>query len=303
MDRIIFGDNQFFGINHMSEEKAQAQLERFRDSRAIIDVLDAAYDAGLRGFMFSTHDRVRDICSHFRSNLSAYAGVRFYPVLPYAQKYAAAVAESGILGVARDAFITNNSAGGLAGSIVHGGIGILTQDPFELMKVLVDAEMLMFRGLDVGVVFLQNIVADLLLGLRLGEAFVRFSEYVSKRYSVEAGFMTMNLPAMVGYLKECGLGNPIVCASVNKIGYLMNPDRDSYQRTIAAGDFRPVAMSILASGAIPPCEAVEYACSQKNIESFVFGASSKDNIVSTKSLIEQFNPNPDTSWSQQLCLR
>jgi hypothetical protein len=234
---------------------------------------------------------VREICGHFRSNLSSYPGVRFYPVLPYAHKYAAAVAETGILGVAKDAFVTNNSARSLAGSIVHGGVGMLTQDPFELMKVLVDAEMLMFRGLQLGVVFLQNIVADLLLGLRMGEAFVRFSEYVSKRYGADAGFMTMNLPAMAAYLKECGLRNPIVCASFNKIGYLMNPSRDSYERTIAAGGFRPVAMSIFASGAVPPSEAIEYACSLNNIESFVFGASSKSNIVSTKLLIEQFRPH------------
>ncbi len=289
MDHIIFGDNQFFGINHMSEEKAQEQLERFRDNQAIIDVLDAAYDANLRGFMFSTHDRVRDICGHFRANLSSYRGARFYPVLPYAHKYAAAVAERGILGVAKDALLTNNSAGGLVGSLVHGGVGVLTQDPFELMKVLVDAEMLMFRGLPLGVVFLQNIVGDLLLGLGCGETFVRFSEYISKRYDAEAGFMTMNLPAMAGYLRKCGLKNPIVCASVNKIGYLMNPDRLSYERVIAAGEIRPVAMSILASGAVPPSEAVEYACGLKNIESFVFGASSKRNIVMTASLIEQFS--------------
>ena len=29
MDRILFGDNQFFGINHMSEEKARAQAMQF----------------------------------------------------------------------------------------------------------------------------------------------------------------------------------------------------------------------------------------------------------------------------------
>ena len=48
LDRIIFGDNQFFGINHMSEEKAQAQYERFRNVSAIIDVIDIAYDAGIK---------------------------------------------------------------------------------------------------------------------------------------------------------------------------------------------------------------------------------------------------------------
>jgi hypothetical protein len=30
LDRIIFGDNQFFGINHMSEDKAQALEEKFK---------------------------------------------------------------------------------------------------------------------------------------------------------------------------------------------------------------------------------------------------------------------------------
>ena len=31
MDRVLFGDNQFFGVNHMSEEKARAQQMRFQD--------------------------------------------------------------------------------------------------------------------------------------------------------------------------------------------------------------------------------------------------------------------------------
>ena len=32
MDRLLFGDNQFFGVNHMSEEKARAQQMRFQGS-------------------------------------------------------------------------------------------------------------------------------------------------------------------------------------------------------------------------------------------------------------------------------
>ena len=68
MDRVIFGDNQFFGINHMSEEKAQAQAMRFKDVQAIMDVIDVAHECGLRGFMFSTHDRVAEVCDRFREN-------------------------------------------------------------------------------------------------------------------------------------------------------------------------------------------------------------------------------------------
>ena len=54
MDRIFFGDNQFFGVNHMSEEKARQQLMRFQDINAIVDVLYAAYSAGVPGFMCTT---------------------------------------------------------------------------------------------------------------------------------------------------------------------------------------------------------------------------------------------------------
>ena len=31
MDRIIFGDNQFFGVNHLSEAKARVQSKKFKN--------------------------------------------------------------------------------------------------------------------------------------------------------------------------------------------------------------------------------------------------------------------------------
>ena len=39
MDRILFGDNQFFAVNHLSDERSRAQAVRFKDNSAIIDVL------------------------------------------------------------------------------------------------------------------------------------------------------------------------------------------------------------------------------------------------------------------------
>ncbi len=68
IDRILFGDNQFFGVNHMSEEKARQQLVRFKDTSAIIAVLDDAYQMGIRTFMCTTYDRVGEICDHMRAD-------------------------------------------------------------------------------------------------------------------------------------------------------------------------------------------------------------------------------------------
>ncbi len=59
-----------------------------------------------------------------------------------------------------------------------------------------------------------------------------------------------------------------------------------YEKTIRERRFRPIAMSVFASGAIPPEEALEYVCSQRKIESIVFGASSKRNIVQTRDLVQ-----------------
>ena len=72
MDRLLFGDNQFFGVNHMSEEKARAQSMRFQDIKAVIEVLDTAYDAGINTFMCTTHDRIAKVCDHMRANPERY---------------------------------------------------------------------------------------------------------------------------------------------------------------------------------------------------------------------------------------
>ena len=93
IDPIIFGDNQFFGINHMSENKAQALAEKFRELKAITDVIDIAYDCGINAFMLNTHDRAMHICDHFRKNAARYPDLCLYPSMPYAHKYANAVAE------------------------------------------------------------------------------------------------------------------------------------------------------------------------------------------------------------------
>ncbi len=287
MDRIILGDNQFFGINHMSEEKAQAQAERFRDVEAIIEVIDTAYDCGIRAFMFNTHDKVAQICDHFRAHPERYADLRLYPSMPYAHKYANVVAEKGIFGALNEFVFADASMKQAIGTIYRGGKTVFTRDMMEVMRLLVDAEMKMFRGLNVKVVFLQNIVTDILLGMEVKECFVEFAAHVEKKYNVEVGFNTMNMPKLVDFLLDCGLENPIVCSSINKIGYLMSPNMESYEEVMKTRTFRPMAMSIMASGAVPPREAIEYVARQKNIRSIVFGASSRKNIEETKRIIEE----------------
>jgi hypothetical protein len=285
MDRVLFGDNQFFGVNHMSEEKARAQQMRFQDLQAVIDVLDAAYQEGIRTFMCTTHDRVAQICDHFRANSAKYPDYQFYPCMPYAHKYANALTEHGMIEALR-LFLPQDGA---VGAMLKGGLALANKDIATIMQLLIDAEMKMFHGLKTPVIFIQNVITDLLLGLGFNDCFRIFHDHVREKYNAEPGYITMNVPKLLDVLDGLGIDNPIVCANINKIGFRMCGGIDLYEKTIATRRFRPVAMSVLASGAIAPREGIEYVCKQSRVESIVFGASGRGNIRQTKALIDELS--------------
>ena len=284
MDRLLFGDNQFFGVNHMSEEKARAQAMRFQDLGAVMEVLDAAYDEGVTTFMCTTHDRVAQIADVVRGDPERYARMDFFPCMPYAHKYANAMTEEGPLGALRR-FLPEESVFSAA---LRGGKSLASKDIDGVTRLLIDAEMSMFKGLRTPVVFLQNVVVDLLLGLGFDEAFAIFADHVRTRYAAEPGFITMNLPLLLDTLERLGIDNPVVCSTINKLGFRMPGGLAAYEEVLRSRRFRAIAMSVFASGAIPPDEAIAWVCEQPNLESIVFGASSRRNIASTRALVDRY---------------
>lgn len=290
MDRLLFGDNQFFGVNHMSEEKARAQQMRFQELDAIMNVLDSAYDEGVHTFMCTTHERIGEVVDRVRANPERYPDMKFFPGMPYAHKYANAVTEDGFLGAIRK-FLPED---GLLDSIARGTSSLARKDIEGVATLLIDAEMKMFAGVSTPVIWMQNVVVDLLSGLGFRDAFRIFADHVRKKYNAEPGFITMNLPRLLDDLDAVGVENPIVCSNINKIGFRMSGGVDSYLEAIEKRPFRAVAMSVYASGAIPPREAIEWVCGLPNLESIVFGASSRANIASTVSLVDEYWPSAST---------
>ena len=166
------------------------------------------------------------------------------------------------------------------------GIDIGQETRLELYRMQVDLRYCEKRAYDL---FLQNLVTDLLLGVGFHEGFRFFADHVTRRYGAQPGFITMNLPRLLDALEAVGIVDPIICANINSLGFRMCGGRELYETTIATRKFQPIAMSVLASGAIPPRDAIEYVCRQKNIRSIVFGASSKPHILQTKRLIEELS--------------
>ena len=281
MEKVLFGDNQFFAVSHQSDEKSRAQAIRFKDDSSIIRVLDQAISLGINTFMCTTHDRIGNVCAHIRNNPAGYENFKIYPCMPYAHKYANAVTELGIMGT-----IKQYVPGNIFGTFAKGGLAYLNKDFTKLMELLIDAEMKMFTGIDTPVIFIQNVLVDMILGLKMYRVFAEFDAYIRKRYNSEPGYITMNMPLLLDALNSVGIENPIICSSINKIGFRMSGGKEIYEKYLNEREFRPIAMQVLAAGALRPKEAIEYLGQFPKIESVLFGASSKAHIEETKLLIE-----------------
>jgi len=283
MGKCILGDNQFFSVSHISDEKSRALSIYFKDYESILSVVDQSILLGINTFMCTTHDRIINICEHIRNNPSGYGGFKIYPCLPYVHKYANAINEYGIIGS-----IKHYVPGNIFGIFAKGGSALLTNNFIKLMGILIDAELKMFAGINTPVIFIQNLLVDMILGLKMYGVFTEFDAYIRNKYNAEPGYITMNMPALLDALNSVGIVNPIICTSINKIGFRMSGGKDIYEKYLNEKEFRPIAMQVLAGGALRPMEAIEYIGKFPKVESILFGASTKYHIQETKKLIEKY---------------
>ena len=281
MDKIIFGDNQFFGVNHMSEQTAIKQAQRFRTAEDIYRTLEYVNEIGIKSFMFTTHSQLEPVLEMINNN-SKFHDFKLYPCMPYAHKYADALVEHGPFEMINKFTPGNKLVSGLK------GVGsLISSNPIPIMKLLVDSEMKLLKGKNVQGIFLLNIVTDLLLGLEMHDMLYEFSKYAEKKYNVKAGFFTMNQVKLHDVLvNKIGLQDPIIVSNINKIGFRMNPSKVEVENTLAKRNSYNIAMSFLASGALRPKEASDYIESIKSVDSVLFGASSPGHIKETKEILD-----------------
>lgn len=278
--RVILGDNQFLGINHASPSKAAELSDRFAQPQAILEVIGWAYEAGIRDFMFTTHDRLQPVLEEIaRSRL--FPGMRYIPCLPYAHKYANTLTEGGMKAVFTE------HLGGCSKRHLLAGLGRLALGDFAaLMQLLLEVELMMMRGLPVHGVFLQNVIFDLIVGLRGQRLLERFHRHVSERFNATPGYITMNHPLAQRVLcDEIGLTKPWICANFNVAGFRMNPSPREVEQSYANGRSSNIAMSVLASGALGAVDAMNHVSRFRGVDSILFGSSRKANIEANLALI------------------
>lgn len=285
ISRVIFGDNQFFGVNHNSEYQAIQQARKFRSPDAIFEVLKDVNECGIDTFMFTTHSQMEPILRKI-SKTASFQNFNLIPCMPYAHKYANAVSENGLLGAIEKFIPGNKLISGLKGIS-----SVVTKNPTTAMKLLIDSEMKLLEGNKIQSVFLQNITTDLLLGLGMDDLLCEFADYLSFKYHLKAGFITMNHLKLAKVLREKGFERPMICSPINPIGFRMNPSQEIVENELSCNYSFNIAMSIMASGAVSPLDSINYLKDLPGIDSVLFGASTKKHISETKALVESIWKN------------
>lgn len=280
IDPIILGHNQFFGVDHLSQQKGILRERHFSRTENIIELVKYCYDQDVRGLMLSTHDRIQQICPLIKKDADLRDNLSLYPVLPYIAKYVRQANEKGIVNVVMDQLSGVSLARKLS-TLLRGGLGLFQKDIYKMIPSLIDLELAPFRGLRIKAIFLHQALTDLALGLDLKDIFLFYHDYIQKHYNCVPAYCTYNLPHLTRKLKEYGLPRPVIMAPFNKVGFQMSPSLTECEKCLKEENLDLVAMGTLASGYLNPEEAYSYLYSLPNVRSTVVGVSTKSHADET----------------------
>lgn len=281
--KLILGDNQFFGVNHTDLKKAALTRELFNSHQKILDFIKQSLKIGLDGFMINSNDLGFKVIEEFdfkNENAECHYSI------PYPHKYAGIVNDSGMIALVKLVFKQ-----------------LRIRDVFSVLKFLfsfnaahllpIIVRMEIPKSLPKGsVVYLQNIVTDLTMGLNNGDMIL--SAYIKsvKSMGYMPGLITLNPINLIELLKTSHAQDGVfICFNINYSGFNVFPSVLRVEEAIVDAqkntNWKLMGMSIFSSGSegVSIKESIEYIKSL-GLDYVVFGSSKISNIEKNKI---QFN--------------
>jgi hypothetical protein len=289
LDKILLGHNPLFGVDHLSQEQGNAKDQKFENRSALVEVLRYAHSKGVKAMMMSTHPRAQVILDIIAKDPVLKDDFTVYPLLPYIVKYVRQANEKGMFNVLTD-LLSQAGAGKSLSMMLTGMSGFVGGNLYKMIKILIDIEMLPFKGHKIGAIFMHDALVDLAMGLNCDDAFDVFREHIEKNYKVPGGLITKNTPMLRSRLDGRGWNDYLVMAAFNKTGFYLNPSLEETIKAVQKPGMYFIPMSILAAGAIPPEDAFKFIGQFPEIQSVVVGMSRKSHIDQTVDLINKYLP-------------
>lgn len=280
LDEIILGHNQFFGVNHLVAQAGNQREAYFSDVSRIMDIIKFCYEQDVRGLMMSTHERATLVTEEIIKEKENLGDLGVYLLVPYVAKYIKQANEKGLVNIVRDS-LSGTSFGEKFSMFMRGGMGIITKDVRKMLTAMMDFEIAPFRELNLRAIFLHDVMTDLILGWQMADVLELYYNHIQEKYNTTPAFCTKNLPRLMQLLEKTSIRNPLIMASINKVGYQVSPSREAFEACLENYDLQLLAMSTLAAGYLKPREAYEYLYSLPKIDSVVVGLSKKDHAIET----------------------
>lgn len=276
VSKILLGDNPFFGIDHLSQEKARQRQKRLDNLNKIADLIEYSLDQGVTGFVVSTHPELKHLITILNSRKNIINRLDFYPILPYAQGYVNKVTQKGVSGTLNEVLSQGNILDKFK-ILFSGSVGFLKKDFDKLFRTFIDIELLPLNHVRKRVIFLHDVVTDLAIGLGMKNLIQNYLTHIKQKYDVEPGLVTKNLPLLVKTMIDWNVKLPTIMTSFNSVGNQMNPSKEACEKCLEDNHLKIIAMNTLAGGLLKPDESFQYL-SKINLHSVVIGMSTKEHI-------------------------
>ena len=249
---MLLGDNPFFGIDHLSQERARKRGEA--DFERVAAIMEYVGGRGVKRFAASTHPRLGRLVSRLKE--AGLLKMELCPIFPYAQGYVERVTEKGAAGAVHD-ILSGVGAKTKIGAALGASAAYLRGDSAGMVRALADVELDSVRDARCGTVFLHDVATDACLGLGLDRVIRVYVEHVRDKHGLRAGVVTKNFPLLAERLESWGMGEIPVMTSFNPIGFQMNPSQKACEEALRPGS-EVIAMNALAGGFLGPDEAARY---------------------------------------------
>jgi hypothetical protein len=272
---IIFGDNQFIGVNHTGE-KVEQYTEQFGSAEDIAVVLREAWKVGVRDFSFT----VRPVTIDALNLVLADCPFNLHPAVPYAHTINETLTESGFVGLVRK-YLNVESV--LKMPIVFAQF--LFNKYSVLWELYIKSELNRLPKENIKSIGMLNVCADFFLGAERYDILESFIITVRKKFNAVPVIYTMNFPMMANEIWKNDKYKTRIIFNYNELGFRMNPTKNCVLKTVVEYKEHDIGVMSIFSG-MAKLDPIDYVKSDINIKSVTFGSASISRI---KSNFELFN--------------
>lgn len=285
-NKIILGDNVFWGVNHHNKELGDILSEKFKEPDAIVSIIEQALENGIEHFMFSSHERVENILNECQKN-DLLKHISILPNIPYIIKYVKKASQDGLPSLI-NSYVPNDSFFKKIIFLFQSGRDIALARLNRIIESAIDKELSVYKGFNLPIIFLHNAITDLIIGLGAIDALEVYCDHIRSKYNSMPGFITLNPIILNKSLKIKKIENVCLMSPFNNSGFNMNPSVEKVEQVIEKLDYHFIPMNIFASSAKNPEKSIKYISRFKKISNIIIGTSNPIHIKQNKFYFDKY---------------